>query len=105
MSLLGARSLNVRAGEEVESGRKVGLAHFMRALKIKLRKPVGNSLVVQWLRLHAFAARNTGSVPGWGIKILCAVQPKGKKRKKAKKASIFEKTGKDRAKIISEGPR
>ena len=84
MSLPGARSLNVRAGEEVESGRKVGLVHFMRALKIKLRKPVGNSLVVQWLRLHAFTARNTGSIPGWGIKILCAVQPKGKKKKRKK---------------------
>ena len=80
MSLLGARSLNVRAGEEVESGRKVGLAHFMRALKIKLRKPVGNSLVVQWLRLHAFTARNTSSVPGWGIKIPHASWPKTNKQ-------------------------
>ena len=71
-------------GEEVESGRKVGLAHFMRVLKIKLRKPVGNSLAVPWLRLHAFTERYTGSVPGWGIKILCAVQPKGKKQKKKK---------------------
>ena len=29
----------------------------------------GNSLVVQWLRLHAFIAEGVGSIPGWGTKI------------------------------------
>ena len=30
---------------------------------------MGNSLVVQWLRFHAFIAGGTSSIPGWGIKI------------------------------------
>ena len=34
----------------------------------------GNSLVVQWLGLHAFTARDVGSVHGWEIKILQAMQ-------------------------------
>ena len=81
-------------GEEVESGRKVGLAHFMRALKIKLRKPVGNSLADLWIRRHASTARNTGSVPGWGIKIPCAVQPKEKiKIKMIRKQVSLNKLG------------
>ena len=33
--------------------------------KLKLR----NSLVAQWLGLHAFTAVVLGSVPGWGTKI------------------------------------
>ena len=34
----------------------------------------GNSLVVQWLGLRAFTAKGVGSVPGWEIKILQAMQ-------------------------------
>ena len=30
---------------------------------------VGNSLVVQWLGLHAFTAKDLGSIPGQGVKI------------------------------------
>ena len=30
----------------------------------------GNSRAVQWLGLHAFTAKGTGSIPGWGTKIL-----------------------------------
>ena len=41
----------------------------------------GNSLVVQWLGLHAFTAGGLGSTPGQGAKILQAVQPKKKKKK------------------------
>ena len=26
------------------------------------------SLVVQWLRLHAYTSRGAGSIPGWGTK-------------------------------------
>ena len=33
----------------------------------------GTSLVVQCLRLHASTPRGTGSIPGWGTKILHAV--------------------------------
>lgn len=41
----------------------------------------GNSLAVQWWGLHASTAGNTGSVSGWGIKVLQAVWH-GKKKKK-----------------------
>ena len=34
----------------------------------------GTSQVVQWLRLHASTAGDTGLIPGWGTKILCDVQ-------------------------------
>ena len=34
----------------------------------------GNSLVVQWLRLHISIAEDTRSIPGWGTKILHAAQ-------------------------------
>ena len=40
----------------------------------KLLCVAGNSLVVQWLGLHAFTAKDVGSVPGWEIKILQAMQ-------------------------------
>ena len=30
---------------------------------------LGNSLVVQWLRLHALTAEGRGSIPGQGTKI------------------------------------
>ena len=33
-------------------------------------KGVGTSLAVQWLRLHLFTARGTGSIPGQGTKNL-----------------------------------
>ena len=35
---------------------------------------LANSLAVQWLGLCALAAENSGSTPGWGIKI-CVEQP------------------------------
>ena len=34
---------------------------------------MGNSLVVQWLELHASIAGGTGLIPGWGTKIPQAV--------------------------------
>ena len=34
---------------------------------------LGNPLVVQWLRPHAFAAEGTGSIPGQQVKIPQAV--------------------------------
>ena len=39
------------------------------ALLCKKKKNTGTSLVVQWLRLHAFNAGDTGSIPGQGTKI------------------------------------
>ena len=45
-----------------------------------------NSLVVQWLRLHSFAAGGPGVILGWGAKILQAMQqvPKNKNREDKK---------------------
>ena len=42
----------------------------------------GTSLVVQWLGHYASTAEGTGSLPGWGTKILHATQCGGKKKKK-----------------------
>ena len=41
---------------------------------LSIKKEAGTSLVVQWLRLSAFTAGGTGSIPGWGTKIPHAVQ-------------------------------
>ena len=45
----------------------------------------GNSLVVQWLGLRASTAGGTGSIPGWGNKILQAAWCSQKKKKSGKK--------------------
>ena len=42
----------------------------------------GNSLAVQWLRLHTSTARDTGPIPGWGIKILHVMWQKKKKKER-----------------------
>ena len=41
---------------------------------------VGNSLVVQWLGLHAFTAKGEGAIPGRGTKILQTTQGGQKKK-------------------------
>ena len=41
----------------------------------------GNSLVVQWLGLHAFTAEGLGSIPCWGTKIPQAVWCSQKKKR------------------------
>ena len=41
----------------------------------------GTSLVVQWLGLHASTAGGTGSIPGRGTRIPCAVRCSPKKKK------------------------
>ena len=38
-------------------------------ISIIKKKGGGNSLVVQWLGLHAFTAKDQGSIPGQGTKI------------------------------------
>ena len=43
---------------------------FITARNWKQSKFPGNSLVVQWLGLHAFTAKSVGSIPGWGTEIL-----------------------------------
>ena len=49
---------------------------------------LGVSLVVQWLRLHAFNAEGMGTILGWGTEIPhAAVQPK--KKKQTHKTSCF----------------
>ena len=45
-------------------------------------KNIGTSLVIQWLGLHAFTAGGTGSIPGWGTKILQTTWCGQKKEKK-----------------------
>ena len=42
---------------------------------------LGNSLVVQWLGLHAFTAEDPGSIPGQGTKIPQAASHGQKKNK------------------------
>ena len=37
--------------------------------------------MVQWLEFSAFAAKGTGSIPHWGIKIMQATQCNQKKKK------------------------
>ena len=57
--------------------------NFLNLIKNMYRKPTGkitpngkkldtfgNSLALQWLGLHASTAGGTGSIPGWGTKIL-----------------------------------
>ena len=53
-----------------------------RLLGLKEKDDHGTSLVVQWLRLHASTAGDTGSIPGQGTKILHYMQctPPPKKR-------------------------
>ena len=43
-----------------------------------MTRKTGNSLVVQWLELHALIVDGLGSISGWGHK------PLGKKKKKKK---------------------
>ena len=44
--------------------------------------------MVQWLRPCAPNADNTGSIPGWGTKILYAIQYDQKKKKERKKKEL-----------------
>lgn len=44
---------------------------------------LGNFLVIQWLGLQAFTAKDVGSTPGWGTTILKAMQCSQRKKKNA----------------------
>ena len=49
---------------------------------LRKKGAVGNSLAVQWLRLHASTTGGMGLIPGQGTKILHATQCGQKKKKK-----------------------
>ena len=49
--------------------------------KTYLDNSFGTSLAVQWLRLQAPTAGDTGLIPGWGTKILYATWFGQKKKK------------------------
>ena len=49
--------------------------------KTYLDNSFGTSLAVQWLRLQAPNAGDTGLIPGWGTKILYATRFGQKKKK------------------------
>jgi len=53
---------------------------------LKIIFGLGNSLLVQWLGLHASTAKGASLVPGWGTKILNATG-----RKKEKKIMFGQK--------------
>ena len=54
--------------------------------KLKLKdRGTGTSLVVQWLRLYASTAGDTGLIPGWETKILHAILCHRKKKKRFKR--------------------
>ena len=55
-------------------------------LRFKRGSVLRNSLAVQWLRLHVFAAEGPGSIPGWGTKI---PQAHGEARKKSEWGSVL----------------
>ena len=58
-------------------------------LRDQARVGIGTSLVVQQLRLQASTAGGTGSIPGWGIKILHASQHgQNNKKKKDRKTGL-----------------
>ena len=52
----------------------------------------GTSLLVQWLRLSTSTAGGTGSIPGWGTKILQATQCSPKQKSKTQ-GSLFNIAG------------
>ena len=53
-------------------------------LRYKIFEKDGTFLAGQWLGLLALTVKDLGSVPGWGTKILHAVQCRKKKRNEMK---------------------
>ena len=51
----------------------------------------GTSLAIQWLKLLTTISGGTGSIPGWGTKILHAAWCGQKKKEKRKKKSICKR--------------
>ena len=46
------------------------------SLDFFFKTTIGNFLVVQWLSIHVSTGRGVSSIPGQGVKILYAAQPK-----------------------------
>ena len=57
------------------TGSKDGVVRAMN------NKGWGTSLAVQWLRFHTPNAGDTGSIPGWGTKIMNIMQCGQKKKR------------------------
>ena len=55
--------------------------------KKKKKSGIGNSLAVQWLRLHTSSAGGAGLIPGQGTRIPHATRHSQKVRKKERKKS------------------
>ena len=53
----------------------------------QIRAENGNSLAVPWLGLHASTAGSTGSIPGWGTKILHAARRAQKNKQETDKGT------------------
>ena len=62
-------------------GLKLWKSVLSQFWKLKVRIPVSDFLVIQWLRLHASTAGGTSSNPGWESSACPAVQSKKKKKK------------------------
>ena len=57
----------------------------------------GNSLVTQWLGLHAFTAKGMCSIPGWGIKSpQAALYGQIEKKKKALPLEVLQRANADK---------
>ena len=60
-------------------------AYTYSLVTVLLYFEIRTSLVAQWLRCLASSARNVGSIPGWGTKVLhtpCMAKSKNLKNKK-----------------------
>ena len=68
--------------------RVLGLGKSVWACDGTSREVFGTSLAVQWLRPHTCTRGGTGSIPGWGTKILCAAQCSQKTRGKKSKENF-----------------
>ena len=62
----------MKLGLYLTPNKKIDLK-CIKDLNVRLNS-IGNNLAVQWLGLHAFTAKGTGSTPGWGTEIPEAAQ-------------------------------
>ena len=66
-----------------------GYKYLSSTFSIKYTSVIRTSLVVQQLRLHAFAAGDEGLIPGWGTKDLHATRHGQKVKKKKSIPQLF----------------
>ena len=67
-------SIFLKLFQNPEHGRWEWKGEGLKLNEFKELQPLGISLAVQWLRPHTSTAGNTDLIPGWGTKILRAVQ-------------------------------